>query len=124
MFPDRPLVDVPLSHPIYHIVYDFPKGIPKIHEHDGLAARGFGIFSRRIPVPPDPATLRSIANRTGGEFFQADSAKSVQAAYSKLGSSLGRTPGKTEITFGFLLGGIVLLLGAGLASILFAPRFP
>ena len=44
MFPDRPLVDVPLSHPIYHIVYDFPKGIPKIHEHDGLPARGFGIF--------------------------------------------------------------------------------
>jgi hypothetical protein len=44
VFPDRPLVDVPLSHPIYHIVYDFPKGLPKIHEHDGLPARGFGIF--------------------------------------------------------------------------------
>ena len=43
-FPDRPLVDVPLTHPIYHIVYDFPKGLPKIHEHDGLPARGFGIF--------------------------------------------------------------------------------
>jgi hypothetical protein len=44
VFPDRELVDVPLSHPIYHIVYDFPKGIPKIHEHDGHPARGFGIF--------------------------------------------------------------------------------
>lgn len=44
VFPDRPLVDVPLSHPIYHIVYDFPKGVPKIHEHDGLPARGYGIF--------------------------------------------------------------------------------
>jgi len=44
VFPDRELVDVPLSHPIYHIVYDFPKGIPKIHEHDGKPARGFGIF--------------------------------------------------------------------------------
>jgi hypothetical protein len=44
VFPDRPLVDVPLSHPIYHLVYDFPKGIPKIHEHDGKPARGFGIF--------------------------------------------------------------------------------
>jgi Ca-activated chloride channel family protein len=90
----------------------------------GTLSRGFGIFSRRIPVPPDPATLRAVANRTGGEFFQADSAKAVQSAYSKLGSSLGRTPGQTEITFGFLLGGIVLLLGAGVASILFAPRFP
>lgn len=44
VFPDRPLVDVPLSHPIYHIVYDFPKGVPKIHEHDGKPARGYGIF--------------------------------------------------------------------------------
>ena len=44
VFPDRELVDVPLSHPIYHLVYDFPRGLPKIHEHDGLPARGFGIF--------------------------------------------------------------------------------
>ena len=44
VFPDHPLVEVPLSHPIYHLVYDFPRGIPKIHEHDGLPAQGFGIF--------------------------------------------------------------------------------
>ncbi len=43
-FPDRPLVDVPLTHPIYDIVYEFPKGLPKIHEHDGKAPRGLGIF--------------------------------------------------------------------------------
>jgi hypothetical protein len=44
VFPDRPLVDVPLSHPIYHVVYQMSQGIPKIHEHDGKPARGFGIF--------------------------------------------------------------------------------
>lgn len=44
VFPDRPLVDVPLTHPIYGIVYPFPDGLPKIHEHDGKPARGFGIF--------------------------------------------------------------------------------
>jgi hypothetical protein len=44
VFPDRPLVDVPLTHPVYHIVYDFPAGLPKVHEHDGKPARGFGIF--------------------------------------------------------------------------------
>ena len=43
-FPNRPLVDVPLTHPIYNLVYDFPKGLPKIHEHDGGAPRGLGIF--------------------------------------------------------------------------------
>jgi len=44
VFPDRPLVDVPRAHPIYHIVYDLPQGVPKIHEHDGKPARGLGIF--------------------------------------------------------------------------------
>jgi hypothetical protein len=44
LFPDHPLVEVPLDHPIYHLVFDFPKGIPKIHRHDGKPAQGFGIF--------------------------------------------------------------------------------
>lgn len=44
LFPDRPLVEVPLDHPVYHVVYEFPQGIPKIHEHDGKPAQGFGIF--------------------------------------------------------------------------------
>lgn len=44
LFPDRPLIEVPVDHPIYHLVYDFPQGLPKIHEHDGKAPRGMGIF--------------------------------------------------------------------------------
>lgn len=44
LFPDRPLEPVPITHPIYHLVYDFPKGLPKIHEHDGKPAEGLGIF--------------------------------------------------------------------------------
>jgi hypothetical protein len=44
VFPDRALLDVPLSHPIYSILYQFPRGIPKIHEHDGKPPRGYGIF--------------------------------------------------------------------------------
>jgi len=44
VFPDRALADVPHDHPVYHLVYDFPSGPPKIHEHDGLPAQGLGIF--------------------------------------------------------------------------------
>lgn len=44
VFPDRPLVEVPLAHPIYHAVYEFPRGLPKVHEHDDLPAQGFGVF--------------------------------------------------------------------------------
>jgi Domain of unknown function (DUF4159) len=44
LFPGEPLVEVPLDHPIYHLVYEFPKGLPKIHAHDEKPAQGFGIF--------------------------------------------------------------------------------
>jgi hypothetical protein len=44
LFPDHPLVEVPLDHPVYHLVYDFPKGLHKIHQHDGKPAQGLGIF--------------------------------------------------------------------------------
>jgi Ca-activated chloride channel family protein len=84
---------------------------------------GFG-QGRRVPVPPDPDTLRAIANRTGGQFFAARSAKSLQAAYSKLGSRLGRKPGKTEVTYGFLAAAAGLLIAAGLLSAAWSPRLP
>jgi hypothetical protein len=44
VFPDAELVDVPYEHPIYHALYPFDSGLPKIHEHDGGPARGLGIF--------------------------------------------------------------------------------
>lgn len=46
IFPDKPLVEIPYSHPIYHKQFDFPNGLPKIHEHDGKPAQGFGIFDK------------------------------------------------------------------------------
>jgi hypothetical protein len=88
VFPDRPLVEVPTSHPIYHLVYEFPTGLPKIHEHDGKPAQGFGIFlGNRLAVfysyssdlgngwedvgtyPNDPPALHEQALRMGVNLF-------------------------------------------------------
>lgn len=88
VFPDRPLVDVPLAHPIYDIVYPFPEGVPKIHEHDQKPARGFGIFiGDRLAVfysyesdlgngwedvgtyPDDPPESHEAALRMGVNLF-------------------------------------------------------
>ena len=44
VLPEGELVQLPFNHAIYHSVYDFPKGLPKIHEHDGGAPRGYAIF--------------------------------------------------------------------------------
>ena len=46
LFPDQQLVEVPLDHPVFRLVYSFPRGIPKIHQHDGKPAQAFGIFLR------------------------------------------------------------------------------
>ena len=43
LFPDAELVELPFDHPIFHQLYEFPGGLPKIHEHDGGPARGYGI---------------------------------------------------------------------------------
>jgi hypothetical protein len=44
VFPELELVEIPFDHPVYHQKFDFPKGLPKIHEHDGKPAQGFGLI--------------------------------------------------------------------------------
>jgi hypothetical protein len=44
LFPESLLVELPAGHEIYHIYYDFPAGLPKIHEHHGGPARGYAVF--------------------------------------------------------------------------------
>ncbi len=87
LFPDQELVDVPLDHPVYRLVYPFPRGIPKIHEHDGKPAQGLGLFldGRLVvyysyetdlgdgwedpEVHRDPAEKREAALRMGVNLF-------------------------------------------------------
>ncbi len=44
VFPELDFIELPFTHPVYHQKYDFPQGLPKIHEHDGKPAQGFGII--------------------------------------------------------------------------------
>ena len=87
LFPDRPLVEVPLDHPVYNLVYRFPEGVPKVHEHDGKPAQGFGLFLdgrlvvyysfesdltngwEDIEVHDNPPDLREAALRMGVNLF-------------------------------------------------------
>jgi hypothetical protein len=44
VFPDKELIELPASHPIFHQKYSFTDGLPKIHEHDNKPPQAFGIF--------------------------------------------------------------------------------
>lgn len=44
VFPNSELIEIPKTHPIFNTVYNFPNGLPKIHEHDGKAPKAFGAF--------------------------------------------------------------------------------
>ena len=107
--------------PVYTVALGTPNGTLQFGGQ-GFPG-GFG-FSRSVPVPPDPATLRAIANHTGGQFFEARNARTLRAAYSSLGSRLGRKPGKSEVTFAFLVAAAGLLIGAGILSAAWSPRLP
>jgi hypothetical protein len=44
IFPNKELVEIPGDHPIFSYVFNFPEGLPKIHEHDNKKPQAFGIF--------------------------------------------------------------------------------
>ncbi len=104
-------------------VYTVALGTP-----NGVLSRPFGFGGggapSRIPVPPDPTTLKAIASMTGGKFFNAHSADALQAAYKQLGSKLGRVPGTREATNEAVLLAELLLVAAAILSAIWAPRLP
>ena len=46
VYPEKKLAQLPKDHPIFHTAYDFPEGLPKIHEHDGKPPAAFAIFDK------------------------------------------------------------------------------
>jgi hypothetical protein len=44
VFPGQNLTELPFDHGIYRILFPFPDGPPKTHEHDKKPAQGFGLF--------------------------------------------------------------------------------
>lgn len=46
LFPETELIELPFGHPIYKQKFNFSSGLPKIHEHDGKPAQGFGLFHK------------------------------------------------------------------------------
>jgi Ca-activated chloride channel family protein len=79
---------------------------------------------RTIPVPPDPDTLRQVAEQTGGRFFEAPSEGDLKDVYERLGTRVGFVQERHELTYAFAAGAAALLLAAGTLSALWFNRIP
>jgi Ca-activated chloride channel family protein len=81
-----------------------------------------GGLRERVTVEPDPQTLRAIAEQTGGQFYEAPDADSLQEVYGELGSRLGEKDEERELTQFFAAAGGVLLLAGSAVSMLWFRR--
>lgn len=83
-----------------------------------------GPGGQSVAVPPDPESLRRIAEVTGGQAYTADDAEALDAVYQRLGSRIGSKQETREMTAGFAAVGAVLLAAALVASLRWGTRFP
>jgi Ca-activated chloride channel family protein len=77
-----------------------------------------------LSVPPDPETMRQIADVSGGQAFEVSDGDELSAVYERLGSQLGTREETREITAGFAAAGLLLLGGAMAASVRWLGRLP
>ena len=47
VFPNKDLVELPKDHEIFNSYFNFPNGLPKIHEHDKKPAQAFALFDKK-----------------------------------------------------------------------------
>jgi Ca-activated chloride channel family protein len=81
-------------------------------------------FLQTVNVPPDPQTLATVAEMTGGRSFEAPTAADLAQIYQSLGSRVGYEQEQQDVTYLFAgLGLIFVVAGGGLAALWFN-RFP
>jgi Ca-activated chloride channel homolog len=96
-------------------------GVPVDAISFGTAA---GVIEGAQPVPVDGETLRSVAQATGGNFFEAGSADELRSAYADIGSSVGYETERQDVSARFIGIGLVFAALAALASMFWFARLP
>jgi Ca-activated chloride channel family protein len=77
-----------------------------------------------VSVAPDRETLQTIAEDTGGEYFDAPTEDDLNAVYEAIGSQVAWEEEKQEVTVAFAgAGAALLLLASGLSALWFG-RLP
>lgn len=80
---------------------------------------GFTVFTQL-----DEPTLKQISQRTGGTYYNAETAQDLRTIYDQLDPQLIIKPEKTEITSVFAGASILALLVGGMFSLVWFGRLP
>jgi Ca-activated chloride channel family protein len=73
-------------------------------------------------VPADDAALQQIADETGGSFHAAHSEQELRTVYQDIGQQIGTKTVHRDISWRFMLTGLLFLFGAGGTALLWAGR--
>jgi Ca-activated chloride channel family protein len=73
-------------------------------------------------VPANESALRQIAQATGGTFHTAHTPQELSAVYKDIGSQIGYTTEHRDISWRFMITGLLFLFAAGGAAMLWAGR--
>ena len=79
---------------------------------------------RSVPVPVDRQALRDIAETTGGQAFEADSAEKIVSVFEDIGEGVGTRTEPREITDGLALAALLAAAVAAAGSLAWFARIP
>ena len=82
------------------------------------------IMRQTISVPVDRGALQALADGTGGKAYTAESATALSGVYSDIGSQVGTTQERREVTSRFTGLGLLLATGAAVLGLLWGIRLP
>jgi Ca-activated chloride channel family protein len=97
--------------PVSTIAYGTPEGVVQVQ-------------GQLIPVPVDRPALERLAETTGGTAFTAESGEELTAVYDDIGSQVGTTTDRREVTAAVTGVALALAIGAAVASLVWSARLP
>ena len=99
-------------------------GVPVSTIAYGTAAGTVEVQGQRIQVPVDGPALDRFAQSTGGTSFAAASGEQLTAVYDDIGSQVGTTTERREVTAAVTGLGLALAVLAAAGSLLWGSRLP
>lgn len=99
-------------------------GVPVSTIAYGTAEGSVVVQGTRVPVPVDAPALEAFAEAAGGQSYTAASGEELNGVYADIGSQVGYTKERREVTAAVTGLGLLAALAAAVTALLWTSRFP